>query len=136
MKFKLSRPSFLTKSLRLAPYRVGWLAFDATGASVSMGLGMVLATVMPQISLAQEPNSVTRQQAKFARKDELPLKSEDKMQKGNLPTGGTVAAIPNAEVSKNGRKLAEVVIAVPKLNEKRLSPEELRELRQQLLHQR
>ena len=95
-----------------------------------MGLGMLLATVMPQFSLAQEPASGSRQQVRQARKDELHIKTEDSVQKNSKVT---LAAV---EATKTSPRLAEVVTAVPKLNEKRLSPEELRELRRQLLQQR
>ena len=95
-----------------------------------MGLGMLLATVMPQFSLAQEPTPGSRQQVRQARKDELHLKVDDSVQKNSTVT---LAAV---EATKTSPRLAEVVTVVPKLNEKRLSPEELRELRRQLLQQR
>lgn len=107
----------------------GWLTFDVTGTSVGMGLGMLLATMMPQFSLAQEPATGLRQQVRQARKDELHLKTEDSVQKNSTVI---MAAV---EATKTSPRLAEVVTAVPKLNEKRLSPEELRELRRQLLQQ-
>ena len=95
-----------------------------------MGLGMLLATMMPQFSLAQEQTSSSRQQVRQTRHDELTLKAEDRVQKNSIVT---LAAV---EATKTSPRLAEVVTAVPKLNEKRLSPDELRELRRQLLQQR
>lgn len=95
-----------------------------------MGLGMLLATMMPQFTWAQEQASGSRQQVRQTRKDEVHLKVEDGVQKNSTVT---LAAV---EATKTSPRLAEVVTAVPKLNEKRLSPEELRELRRQLLQQR
>lgn len=138
MKLNLVHPSLLLNSLRHVPYRVGRLAVDASGVSVGMGLSMILATVMPQFSLAQESNMAARQSTKFSRKDDLPLRADDKVQKNNLPFTGALAAItpiPQAELSKNGGILADVVVSEPKLNVKRLTQEELRELRQQLMQQ-
>lgn len=123
-------PLLLLKSPRMLSIPRGWFTFDAAGASVGMGLGMLLATVMPQFTLAQEQASGSRQQVRQARKDELHLKSEVNVQKTSTVT---MAAV---EATKTSSRLAEVVTVVPKLNEKRLSPEELRELRRQLLQQR
>ena len=123
-------PFLLLKSPRILSVPRGWFTFDATGASVGMGLGMLLATVMPQFTWAQEQVSGSRQQVRQTRKDELHLKSEENVQKTSIVI---MAAV---EATKTSPRLAEVVTAVPKLNEKRLSPEELRELRRQLIQQR
>lgn len=125
----------LLKSPRLFSIPRGWFTFDATGASVGMGLGMLLATVMPQFTWAQEQASGSRQQVRQTRKDELRLKAEDGVQKDSLQKNNVVT-LAAVEATKTTPRLAEVVTAVPKLNEKRLSPEELRELRRQLLQQR
>ena len=123
-------PFLILKSPRFFSLSRGWFAFDATGASVGMGLSMLLATVMPQFSLAQDPTAGSRQQVRQARKDELRLKADDGVQKNSVMTLSAVEATPTSP------RLAEVVTAVPRLNEKRLSPEELREMRRQLLEQR
>lgn len=89
--------------------------------NLSMGIGVVLAALVPQVSLAQEQTPASRQHLEQARKAEPRFTSEEKAQKISM------AAHP---------KSVEVVNAVPKLNEKRLSAEELRELRIQLFQQR
>lgn len=120
----LKRPRFLA-----LPKGKGCLTFDATGASVGMGLGMLLATVVPQFTLAQEPLSKSGQQVRQTRKGELRLKADDAVQKDSMVTLATV------ETSKPSPRLVEVETATPPLSAKRLSPEELRELRRQLLEQ-
>lgn len=104
--------------------------FNAAGMGAGMGLGVVLVSVVPQFALAGDKTSGSRQQLRPLRNDEWRLKSADDVQKNNEVT---LAAV---ESTKTSPRLAEVVTAVPKLNEKRLSPEELRELRRQLLQQR
>ena len=94
-----------------------------------MGLGMLLATVMPQFSLAQDPAAGSRQQVRQTRKDEGRLKADDGVQKNSIVTMNAV------EATSTSPRLAEVVTSVPRLDVKRLSPEELRELRRQLLEQ-
>lgn len=94
-----------------------------------MGLGMALVTVMPQSTLAQEQAPGSLQQARQIRKDELRFRVEDSAQKNSM------ASLATAESTKNPPYSAEVVTAAPKMGEKRLSPEELRELRRQLFQQ-
>lgn len=110
-------------------FRAGKFVAETAGMNIniginmnlSMGIGVVLAALMPQVSLAQEQTPASRQHLKHARKAEQRLAFEEKAQKMSM------ASHP---------KSVEVVNAVPKLNEKRLSAEELRELRIQLFQQR
>lgn len=110
---------------------VGDAAGTGVGMGIKMSVGMVLASLVPQVSLAQDDLTYSRQPIKHSRKVELSYKSEDKAPKVN------VAAAPQAvNFAKTALGRVEVVDAVPKLNEKYLSTEELRLLRKQLLEQR
>jgi hypothetical protein len=126
----IDNPVFRMKSLPIFSFLRRWFAFDATSARVGVGLGVILATAIPQNTWAQERASGLRQQVLQVRTDEPRLKSEENVQKNNMVTLAAVEATPSSP------RLAEVLTPVPKLNEKRLSPEELRELRRQLLQQR
>jgi hypothetical protein len=126
----IDNPVFRMKSLPIFSFLQRWFAFDVTSARVGVGLGVILATAIPQNTWAQERASGLRQQVRQLRTDEPRLKSEENVQKNNMVTLAAVEATPSSP------RLAEVHTPVPKLNEKRLSPEELRELRRQLLQQR
>lgn len=110
---------------------VGDAAGVGVGVGIKMSLGMVLASLMPQLCLAQDEPSASRQPAKHSRRADQSQKSEEKAQSVTMASGAHAL-----DVSKTGSKSVEVVDVVPKLNVKRLSAEELRELRQQLLQQR
>lgn len=110
---------------------VGDAAGTGIGVGIKMSLGMVLASLMPQLCLAQDEPSASRQPVKHSRRADQSQKLEDKVQNVTMASGAHAL-----DLSKTGLKSVEVVDVMPKLNVKRLSAEELRELRQQLLGQR
>ncbi len=123
----------LVRALTLTGRVVGDAAGAGVGVGVRMSLSMVLATLMPQLSLAQDEPSASRQPIKHSRRVEQSQSHspEDKVLKVNA------APAPQAvNFAKAVPRRVEVVDAVPKLNEKYLSTEELRLLRKQLLEQR
>ncbi|MDO8458618.1 MAG: hypothetical protein Q7T07_17070 [Burkholderiaceae bacterium] len=125
----------LVRALTLTGRVVGDAAGAGVGVGVRMSLSMVLATLMPQLSLAQDEPSASRQPIKHSRRVEQgqsqSYTSEDKMLKVNA------APAPQAvNFARAVPRRVEVVDAVPKLNEKYLSTEELRLMRKQLLEQR
>lgn len=110
---------------------VGDTAGTGVGVGIKMSLGMVLATLIPQFSVAQDEPSASRQPIKHSRRADQSQKSENKALKVNM------APAPRAvDFAKVVPRRVEVVDAVPKLNEKHLTTEELRLLRKQLFEQR
>lgn len=124
----------LTDRLVRAMSRTGRVVGDAAGTGVGVGmkmsLGVVLATLVPQLSLAQDEPSASRQPIKHSRKADQSQRPENNAQK-------MAPALRTIEFTKKAvPKRADVVDAVPRLNEKYLTPDELRVLRKQLLEQR
>lgn len=114
-----------------------------TGVGLRMSLGMILASLLPQLSLAQDDPSASRQPIKHTRRADQKSPSDDRAFKS--PAAPAISATPSAQplevtkvagLAKATPVRVEVVDAVPKLNEKHLSAEELRLLRKQLLNQR
>ncbi len=99
-----------------------------------MGFGIVLATLMPQLGLAQKLTPASRQQViahQVVQGQSRKIAAQVKAERANV-----TLVSPSAATAKAAPSGVEVVNAVPKLNEKRLSEQELRELRTQLLQQR
>ena len=113
------------------PRRMVGGVVSGTGAGIRMSLGMVLASLMPQLGFAQDEPSASRQPIKHSRRAEQLQRADDKAFKPASPQ-----VVKVMEISKVAPKRAEVVESTPKLNEKHLSAEELRILRKQLLDQR
>ena len=137
-----SLPEDLAHALIRSRQLVGGAA-AGTGVGLRMSLGMILASLLPQLSLAQDDPSASRQPIKHTRRADQKSPSDDRAFKS--PAAPAATATPSAQalevtkvagLGKATPVRVEVVDAVPKLNEKHLSAEELRLLRKQLLNQR
>ena len=139
-----SFPEDLAHALTRSRRMVGDVAAGTgVGLRMSLGLGLILASLLPQLSLAQDDPSASRQPIKHTRRADQKSPSDDRAFKS--PATPAMSATPSAQplevtkvagLGKATPVRVEVVDAVPKLNEKHLSAEELRLLRKQLLNQR
>ncbi len=126
------RPFSIIKSPRLILLPRELSTFHKAVPCIGMGLGMLLITVLPQLTLAQEEGQSLRQQAQAQqlRKNELSLKSGERTQTISSPP------VTNIKTTIPSPRILEPVLVAPKPNEKWLSPEELHELRRQLYQRR